>query len=104
MRALLAQWRIEVRWWRGGLATPASMEGLSGGVCGATPPFMSLESIGEPSPPYASDGTVAEGEDSRASEGVVVDAEACWPLPGGWGAGQGCSARLWLGFNQAAYL
>jgi hypothetical protein len=45
MRALLAQWRIEVRWWRGGLPTAASMEGLSGGVCGSTPPFMSLQSI-----------------------------------------------------------
>lgn len=39
MRTLLAQWRIEVSWWRGGFPTP--MEGLSGGVCGSTPPFMS---------------------------------------------------------------
>lgn len=43
IRMLLAQWRIEVSWWRGGLPTPTPRDpGLSGGVCGSTVPFMSL--------------------------------------------------------------
>jgi len=63
--------------------------------------------------PLCCRGAGEEGRKEGASEGVVVDAEV-WcggglPVPGGgepetWcsaGAAQGCSARLWLGLDQA---
>nr|ACR34514.1 unknown [Zea mays] len=44
MRAMLAQWRIDVRWWRGGLPPtlllPPLLLLLPGGVSGSTPPLM----------------------------------------------------------------
>jgi hypothetical protein len=47
MRALLAQWRMDVRWWRGGLPPTGVLPPLlllllllPGGVSGSTPPLM----------------------------------------------------------------
>jgi len=44
MRALLAQWRMDVRWCRGGLpptgVLPPLLLLLPGGVSGSTPPLM----------------------------------------------------------------